>query len=82
MRTASTAKITKNTGIMTLFVFSMLFAPYKSVSVVPTATTTWNGTTENDDCENDANHSDASAVISVPTSESVSALSTYATITA
>ena len=40
-RTASTTKMRKNSGIMTLLVFSMLCAPRKSVSSVPATTMTW-----------------------------------------
>ncbi len=45
-RTASTTKMTKNTGIITLLVRSMLWAPSSRVSSVPTTTMTWKGTTE------------------------------------
>ena len=38
-RTARTRKMRKKSGIMTLLVFSMLCAPRKSVSSVPTTTT-------------------------------------------
>ena len=37
-RTASTRKMRKNSGIMILLVFSMLWAPRNSVSRVPTTT--------------------------------------------
>ena len=39
-------KMTKNTGIMTLLVFSILLAPRSRVSRVPTTTMMWKGSTE------------------------------------
>ena len=40
-RTASTRKMRKKRGIITLLVFSMLWAPRKRVRSVPTTTMTW-----------------------------------------
>ena len=75
-RTARTAKMRKNTGIMIRFVFSMLCAPRKSVKSVPATTIIWYGITEKGREEKSENHTAASAVISVPTTESTSALRT------
>ena len=45
-RMARMIKMTKNTGIMILLLFSMLFAPSNKVRSVATTTITWKGTTE------------------------------------
>ena len=66
----------KNRGIMILLLFSMLLAPSRRVSRVPTTTTAWKGTTEYPAREKLSNQAAGSAVISVPVRESVRALST------
>ena len=80
--TASTMNMRKNSGIMILLVFSMLCAPRYSVRSVPATTMMWYGTTDIGVDENSPNHAAVSAVMSVPTRESTSALRMYVTITA
>ena len=77
-----TTTIITKTGIRTLLVFSILFAPMKSVSKVATTTMMWKGTTEYSVVEKVPNHDSVSTSIKFPVSELQNALSTYAMITA